>query len=565
MTDVIAASPGRSPDIVPTEQSLEKLFGDPFGSGDFSWASIVADDRASRRDAAITRSIAEWGVGRALIPASLGGEWSSTPELVRLLRPLFRRDPSLGCAVVASSLRPAAAVWIGGDAADRSRVAEVLVAGGRIAGGVADVVSAGTAGPEDLRARKVDGGWSVTGRSAILIDAGGADLVLLSALTDDGERVRLLWEPGVLVAADSAHGLERIETAGLRGCPFEVITLSALFVDERSEVGSRGDEVWARAGSVSESVLSALAVGIVDSAIHLAFRYAQGRRLYQGAIIDLPHARSLMAEARTDLLIADALATTSVRALDSHPADAAPIAAASALLVPQLLNDAMRNLSVLFGSTFYGSVEPHEVFEKLVRDLAAMSLVGLGSLDSAAVIDRAFQGFSANSNLRTPDRRIFSADARLPPLAFDLVGGGDRTARTIVGRFDDATTLGAARSRAPHLVPAITRVADLRDQLANSARVDDGDGRLDAVGKYALLLAAGSCIGTWSAARPDSAAFASDWLTSALLRIESRITGRRSALTGEAVDAGMADIAECVAESCSVAFERSPIFPSNTP
>ena len=117
MTDVIAASPGRSPDIVPAEQSLEKVFGDPFGAGHFSWASIVADDRASRRDAAIARSIAEWGVGRALIPASLGGEWSSTPELVRRLRPLFRRDPSLGCAVVASSLTPAVAVWIAGDAA----------------------------------------------------------------------------------------------------------------------------------------------------------------------------------------------------------------------------------------------------------------------------------------------------------------------------------------------------------------------------------------------------------------------------------------------------------------
>ena len=105
-------------------------------------------------------------------------------------------------------------------------------------------------------------------------------------------------------------------------------------------------------------------------------------------------------------------ATASVRALHSHPADAAPIAAASALLVPQLLNDAMRNLSVLFGSTFYGSVEPYAAFEKLVRDLAAMSLVGLGSLDSAAVIDRAFQGFSTGQ--RPIGRRIAASSPRIP-------------------------------------------------------------------------------------------------------------------------------------------------------
>ena len=114
-----------------------------------------------------------------------------------------------------------------------------------------------------------------------------------------------------------------------------------------------------------------------------------------------------------------------------------------------LLGDAMRGLSVLFGSTFYGSVPPYEVFEKLVRDLAAMSLVGLGSLDCAEVIDRAVVGSVATATPDAPDQRIFSADAGLPPLAFELVGGGDRTARAIVARLDDPMTLGAVRSRAP--------------------------------------------------------------------------------------------------------------------
>ena len=191
-----------------------------------------------------------------------------------------------------------------------------------------------------------------------------------------------------------------------------------------------------------------------------------------------------------------------------------------------------------------------------------MSLVGLGSLDSAAVIDRAFQGFSANSALRAPDRRIFSADAacRRWRSISSVAAIGRRRPSSVASTMRRPSAPPGPGLRI--LYPRSRRLADLRDQLANSAARHDGDGRLDAVGKYALLLAAGSCIGTWSAAAPDSAAFASEWLASALLRIESRITGRRSALTGEAVDAGMADIAECVAESCSVAFERSPIFPS---
>ena len=306
-------------------------------------------------------------------------------------------------------------------------------------------------------------------------------------------------------------------------------------------------------------------MGIVDSALHLAFPYAEGRRLYEGAVIDLPHARSLIAEAHTDLLIADALASTAVRVLHTNPEDAAPIAAASALLAPQLLNDAMRSLSVLFGSTFYGGVAPYGDFEKLVRDLAAMSLLGLGSLDTGAVVSRALET-SAGQPPPVVDRRVFSAHADLPELAFDRLGDGGQTAAAIVGSLDDPVVIYAARSRAADLLATITRLVDLRDELLESASRTGGDAfRHDGAGAYALLLAAGACIGMWCTAEPGSAAFAPEWLRAALLRIESRLTGRKAALTEAAVDAVIADVAACVADSRSVLFERSPIFPSTAP
>jgi len=498
--------------------------------------------------------------GAAFVPPSLGGRWDSTLELVTQLRPLFRADPSRATADVWSSLTAASAVWIAGDAAQRRRVADLMCAGGRIAGGIAHIAPAGGAAGhgQELRAEAIEGGWRVSGRTSPLVDVVGADLVLLAARTGDGERMLLLWEPASVGVASG----ERVATAGLTGCPIDMVTLTDVVIDAESGLGPVEVDPWAGASIIGRAVMPALAVAIVDSALHLALPYAQGRRLYQGAIIDLPHARGLLAEARTDLLIADALAATAVRALHATPEGAAPVAAASAYLAPQLLNDAMRNLSVLFGSTFYGSVEPYAEFETMVRDLAAMSLVGLGSLEALTVVGEAGETFSERGAGSPSDRRIFSASDELPRLVPGSLGFGDRTASAIIGHFDDQEIRTLARRRADRLEPAILRLAELRDRLV--ATTAENGAELDRAGAFALLLAAGACIGTWAEAATDTVASAPEWLEAALVRIESRLTGRRRALSEAAADAGIADIASCAAELRSIAFERSTLTTGTT-
>jgi hypothetical protein len=119
------------------------------------------------------------------------------------------------------------------------------------------------------------------------------------------------------------------------------------------------------ADAAAQALGAALWCATVDTALRIAVSYAQERSLYGGTVWEIPHARSLVADACADLLTADAIATAGFAAADIG---ALP-------LVPALLGDCMRALSVLFGSTFFARVEPYAVFETFVRDLAAMRLV----------------------------------------------------------------------------------------------------------------------------------------------------------------------------------------------
>ena len=166
-----------------------------------------------------------------------------------------------------------------------------------------------------------------------------------------------------------------VETVGLRGTRFGVATVRSVLPTGDVLHADGGSRALERARAETAAIVAALMIGAVDSAVHLALPYAAGRRLYRGTVLDIPHARSLLADVHTDLLIADALAA---RVVPSWM----PVAstrwrhAASAYLVPQLLADAMRALSVLFGSTFYARVEPYAIFETFVRDVGSLSLLG---------------------------------------------------------------------------------------------------------------------------------------------------------------------------------------------
>jgi len=345
---------------------------------------------------------------------------------------VFRRDPALGLGHVLASFPAALVVWVAGDAAQRADVASRLLRGDRIASGFHEL-DLGDGGEGGCSAVRDGGRWIVTGVELIR-GPDRAESMVVKARTQpepDAASHSLLWWVKDPESRAFARTSERLHMVGLRGCEVGAVTLRGLPIATDHTIGipGEGTQTALTAAQVSHAVVPSLAVATVDAAIELAVQYGSERRLYGGTVLDLPHARALLAGVVADLLVADALAAVVVRALHLAPAECLVLTAASRHVVPHLLDSAMQDLSVLFGSTFYAKVEPFGLFEKYFRDVAAMSIGQAG--DTARLLP-------ILQNLPEWLRSSRQTDA-FDPALFDL---GAPLGEIEFGRF----TLGAGSS-----------------------------------------------------------------------------------------------------------------------
>ena len=246
-------------------------------------------------------------------------------------------------------------------------------------------------------------------------------------------------------------------------------------------------------------MVPALAVATVDASLDLAVRYGSERSLYGGRVLDIPHARALLAGAIADFLVADALSAVVVRALHLAPADCLVLTAVSKALVPQLLMSAMDDLSVLFGSTFYARVPPYDVFEKFLRDLAVVPIGHDGSTACLLTILPNLPAWLRRSRrTAATDPALFRLGDDLDELAFDrfTLGAGDGDPLGAALR-DPAIRAsfgsGAASEALDRLAIAFDGVRDEIAALGPSELGDDAPPEaFAAVHRLTLALAAGA-------------------------------------------------------------------------
>lgn len=477
--------------------SLDAMLGDPFAAGAVRFADIAVDENASRVTPEVRAVCEAWGVGAALAPQEWGGTRSSTADLVSRLRPVFRRDLSLGAELVLAPLAAMNAVLAAGDAGQRSELAGRIIAGERIGAALAEPEA--PVSSRGFRTRSIDGGWLADGETPLVAGADASSLWLVPARgAGDADAVALL-DPGD-VGVDVAPW---VETVGLRGTRFGLATVRSVL--PTVGVLESGDGVGLRrARAETIATAGALMIAGLDTAVRLAMPYASGRRLYRGTVLEIPHVQSLLADVHTDLLLADALTARVVADIDADALD--PVtASASAYLVPQLLADAMRSLSVLFGSTFYARVEPYAVFETFVRDIGSMSLIGLTTRHALEPCEAALDSWSRDT------RRAEDELAVSPPFA-ESVRSRDREDSVAARRL----------ARQASILAAAEVSADVRD-----ADPTHGENM---------------------------------WFAAASQRLRARLTGRKDTLPEDCIQSAIHDLTRCVDAGLSLTRERLPVF-----
>ncbi|WUH90924.1 acyl-CoA dehydrogenase [Streptomyces sp. NBC_00433] len=527
---------------------LNAAFGDP---GDpvnpVGNDRLLEADEAGELSAAGEKLLDAYGLNAEFVPAALGGRLERLDSLARVLREVFRRDVALGLGYGVTSFMAAVNVWTGGDERQRTRLAEILLGGGRVSVAYHELAHGNDFLRNDFEARvQPDGSFRLHGTKQVINNAARADAWLLFSRTDPAPGPRshsVLMVERAQVAPGRLAVLPRYGTVGVRGCLLSGLDFDGAPVPAQALVGElgHGADLALRSFQLTRSALPGMALGAADTALRTVVSFARGRHLYKRTVAEIPQARATLGDAFLDLLISDCLCLAGTRAVHLLPDEASVYASAVKYLVPALLQGAMHDLSVVLGARFYLREGDFGIFQKHLRDLPVLSLGHAGAAACQATIIPQLPRLARRSWFRAeaaPDA-LFDPRADLPEAPFRrLALTGDRDGLS--------ASLVAAADTLPDGTPPEAAVQALARQLTGELRLIQRESLalppLDRTAlaspagfalsdRYAVLLAGAAVLGVWRGARArGDDPFLADpaWAAAALHRLVRRL-GRRPA------------------------------------
>ncbi|WP_346779713.1 acyl-CoA dehydrogenase [Streptomyces sp. S3(2020)] len=523
----------------PSVDDLERRFGDPWDPDNpTGHAAVLAADEAGEMLAAGERLLDDYRLNAEFVPPELGGRLTRLDRLIEVLRVVFRHDPCLGLGYGASSLIPAVNVWAAGDARQRHRMAEVLLTGGRAASGYHELAHGNDVARAEFSALPGDDGrLRLDGRKEVIANAERAEAMVLFARTSAAPGSRshsqLFVEMADLPDGTPLH-LPRFHSAGMRGVQLGGLEFRDCPIPADAVLGAPGlgMETALRSFQITRTALPAMTVGILETGLDVAARFADERVLYGRPLAGMPHIGSILADAFTDLLICDCLATVTARSVHLIPGETSLYASAAKYFVTTLLMDAMDALSRVLGAQFYIRDGRYGIFQKHLRDLAP---AGFGHTARVACLSTvlpqlprlARKGWLDDTQ---PPAGVFHLGADLPPLPFERLsissGGRDSLSASLSAALASPELDGELR----RLVLVIAAGQD--DVRRECAALPPGDltvaARPEALrpaARYAAVLAATACVNVWLHNQGRQDAFLSDprWVVAALGRIAERL------------------------------------------
>ncbi|WP_406508696.1 acyl-CoA dehydrogenase [Streptomyces sp. NBC_00212] len=537
---IAAVRAAADPDVRHRAERLEFRFGDPCDPANpLGFRALLAADGDSELLGAAEELLDQEGFGAELVPLALGGRLCDADQLMRMLRPVFRRDVALAFGYGITSLFAAAPVFAAGSPRQRESVARLLVAGGRAAI-VHRSLAHGTAMLRgELTAMEYSGGFVLDGRKDVVINAERAGAVVAYVRTDPApgpaSHSVFLLDPAQL-PPDGVQLLKRQPTTGMRGCRFAGYEFDACEVPGDALVGELGAGVRLslRTFQLNRTLITGAVIASVDTVLRAAVRAALtgetlGRRQ-----------RGVLAGVFADLLAGDAMATAVLRALSLLPGAAHLAAAELKYLVPDLLRDDLEELATVLGAGGYSRDTDQGMLTKLLRDLPAAGLGHAGTASCQAVVipqlpilARHFWGQEAE-----PPAALFRGTEPVPHLdigGLEVAGGGDFLAASLTA---SAARLAGSAATGPYgevlRTMAAAFHADLLAVREACLLIEPGDRAALAspataalADRHSVLVAAGAALAVWERHRHTTGFLADPaWLVLALHRY-----GRRLGLT----------------------------------
>ncbi|MFI9255719.1 acyl-CoA dehydrogenase family protein [Streptomyces sp. NPDC053069] len=535
-------------DVQERIDALERAFGpldDP--ANPLGGESLVAADAQGTAPPGAERILDAFGLNAEFVPAELGGRLRRMDVLGRILRPVFRRDASLGFGYGLSCFFAAVPVWIAGDAEQRALVARLLLDGERVAVARHEVAHGNDFVRDELRAEATDGGLRISGSKTAIANAARSRGLVVFVRTSDaagGRSHAVLLIDRAALPAGQITDLERHTTTGMRGAQFGGLSFTGCVVPAGAVLGADGDgyQLSLRSSLLIRGLIPSIVLAGVDTALRTVAAFATRRRDDGRSSLDVRHVRDVLTGAFLDLLLIDCLALVATRSLHLLPRQMSAYAASAAYLAPRLAAETMDEMAAVLGEESFAVSGTYGMFQKQLRDLPVTSLGHAGSAGRQVSILPQLPHFARHCWFAEDQApaALFRPHEDLPPLdlpLLSLLGDGDPLAATLVACTDWLESAGPTapgREDRP-LLRALAQAftGELRDLAKAFAEIDPGDRTALAsphtfalADRYTLVLAAACCLGIWrEQARDGTDAFLADpaWPSAVLHRLGRRL------------------------------------------
>lgn len=531
---------------------LEALLGDPSDPANpAGYTALLEADRAAVPFAEGEALLDDFGIADEYVPRELGGRLDAMDTLVRVMRPVMRRDVGLAIGHGMTTFMAASDVWATGSSRQRHWLAGLLRKGGRAAIAQHETAHSNDYVRSQVTARRSPGGYLISGGKPLVNNLERAGALVLFCRTDPAPGSRshsvLLLEPGQLGDARAAVTARRTPV-GLRGCRFAGVEFDDCPVPPSALLGPEGSgiETALRSFQISRTVIAATAVAALDTSLRTAVRIDREQSGgWQGRGTDGSRTGAALTNAFVDLLLYDSLAVVATRALHLLPAETSVYSSALKYLLPRVLTETMYDLSIVLGSDFYTREGTLGIFQKHVRDVPVLSLGHAGTVACQATVIPQMPRLARGSWFVEDEApaALFRLDGDLPPLRSErlaLACGRDSLSATML------TVAAGIRGHGP-VERALRTLAgllveELRDVRGRVLRLEAAGpasraqpARFALMDRYTLLLAGAAVLGVWDQGRYGCDPFLADpsWAAAALHRICRRLGTRVAALPAE--------------------------------
>ncbi|MBI3993187.1 MAG: acyl-CoA dehydrogenase family protein [Candidatus Lambdaproteobacteria bacterium] len=194
---------------------------------------------------------------------------------------------------------PFGAIQAGGDADQQQRFLPGLASGAlRGAFSTTEPQSGSDVAGIQTRARRVDGGYRISGAKIWCTNSSVADFWLVAAKTGEEDT------PGAInlfIVERGARGFEvgrKEDKLGARGVPSCALFLDDVFVPEENRLGPEGQgfKIVMEAFNKSRPIIAARGVGLAQGAMELAIDFVRQRRAFGQAVSDFQGVRWMIAD-----------------------------------------------------------------------------------------------------------------------------------------------------------------------------------------------------------------------------------------------------------------------------